>query len=179
MPNRCDCCGCVVADDYGTSVVTGSGTADDPYQVSPTDTSFVRPMVRVTQDTQSIPNNTPTVVTYDSAVFDTNTMWSGANPSRITFQTAGLYVFGSRWDWAFNVTGLRNAYWAYTNLAAVTTTLIDAHRDATGSGVNRMNLPYQWYFQAGEYIALEVEQSSGGNLSVGPVFSWACWLGNF
>jgi hypothetical protein len=51
-----------------------------------------RPCVIVKQTSgQSIPNATDTLVNFNTAVVDTDNMWSASTPNRITVQHAGIY----------------------------------------------------------------------------------------
>ena len=42
---------------------------------------------------QTAPTNTDTVVSYDTAIKDTNGMWSSSTPTRLTAKTPGTYIF--------------------------------------------------------------------------------------
>jgi hypothetical protein len=99
---RCNCdstCSCVItgADTDTTSTnVSGTGSAANPYVVT-VDTVGAAPNVpacKVFNSTnQLISDNTPTVVAFNSERFDTDTMHDTVTlNSRITFNTAGVYV---------------------------------------------------------------------------------------
>lgn len=105
---RCDCCGCVFDSDYGTSIVTGSGTTVDPYIFSEVNADWVRPAARVERTTsQSIPNNTITAISFDTENFDTGGFWTVGSPTRLTVSEEGLYMFGGCVLWPANTTGTR------------------------------------------------------------------------
>lgn len=175
---RCDCCGCVFEDDYGTSTVAGTGTFDDPFTVTRVDPAFVRPAVKLSRTTlASVPNNTPTEVPWVTEAFDTDTMWVVGNATRITFRTRGLFQFGARWQWPSNTTGLRGAEWILVPAATgIDVPLIDELTDPPSGAFNRQ-LNYQWYFEVGDYIELLLTQSSGGALNLDSADGWAVYMG--
>lgn len=177
---RCDCCGCVLEDDYGTSTVSGDGTADDPFVVTRVDPAFVRPAVKLSRGTlASVPNNTPTVIPWATEVFDTDNMWVIGSPNRITFRTRGIFQFGAQWQWPNNVTQLRGAEWYHTPIATgVAVRLINELTDPPANVFQRQ-LNYQWYFEVGDYIELYLMQSSGGALNLDSANAWAVYMGRF
>lgn len=178
MAGRCDCCGCVLVDDYGTSTVTGAGTEADPYMVTRVDPDFIRPAVRITRvTTLATTNNTPETVPFTAEVFDTDNMWDVGNPTRITFNTAGVYSFGANWQWPSNTTGRRGGDWFYTPFNGVPPFELIEEDVQTTSGVFRRQLNYQWFFQVGDYIELDVTQSSGGALNLNAASAWAVYHG--
>ena len=177
---KCDCCGCVFDDDYGTSTVSGEGTADDPFTVTRVDPAFVRPAVKLSRTTlASVPNNTPTEVPWVTEVFDTDSMWSAGNPTRITFNTAGMYQFGAQWQWPLNVTQLRGAEWILVpGGTGSDVVLIEELTDPPGAVFNRQ-LNYQWHFEVGDFIELLVNQNSGGALNLDSANAWAVYMGRY
>jgi len=59
---------------------------------------------------QAIPNATPTVLAFNSELFDTDTMHDNAtNNSRLTINTAGKWLFGFNGRWENNAAGERHA----------------------------------------------------------------------
>lgn len=178
MANRCDCCGCVLESDYGTSTVAGSGTTTDPFTVTRTDPAFIRPMARVTRVAVlgGVPNNTPTPVPFDTEVFDTDMMWVIGTPTLITFQKAGLFSFGASWSWPSNTTGQRFGFLTVFRGATVITTINEAVQTTTGD--LRRQLNYQWYVEIGDTLRLDVAQTSGGALNLNSgVAMWALYHG--
>lgn len=56
-----------------------------------------RPCVIVQQTTgQSIPNNTDTVVNFQSATINTDNMWTASTPGQLTIQHAGIYLLNGQ-----------------------------------------------------------------------------------
>ena len=178
MANRCDCCGCVLEPDYGTTTVAGSGTAADPFTVTRVDPAFIRPAVRITRAAAlaSVPNNTPTTVPFTAEVFDTDTMWDVGNPNYIVFQKAGIFSFGYSWIWPSNTTGQRLGAIVYEPIVGAASTLINETVQTT-SGDFRRQLSYQWFFQIGDRIRLDVTQVSGGALNLNSAIGWAVYHG--
>lgn len=180
MANRCDCCGCFIEEDYGTTTVAGSGTHEDPFTVTRVDPAFVRPAVRITRAAvlPSVPNNTITPVPFTAEVFDTDNMWSVGTPTLITFNTPGIYQFGANWIWPSNTTGQRFGFWIYTPVAGPSVTMIDETVQTTGGDLRRQ-LNYQWHFSAGDTIRLDVAQTSGGALNLNSAVAWAVYIGRY
>lgn len=49
--------------------------------------------------TQSIPSNADTIVTFQSAVVNTDNMWTASVPTQVTIQHAGIYLIFSQLRW--------------------------------------------------------------------------------
>ena len=179
MATNCNCCSCVVEADYGTSFITGTGTQSDPFQVFQTDPGWVRPMSRVTRATnQSIPNNTNTAVSFSSSVFDTDTMWSGANPTRLTINTAGLYMFGVNGIMVLSGVGIREYSFRVNGLTTIDFT------DKLQPDPTYFSYNYPYELQASDYIEIMIRQTSGAPLDLlagggflNACYFWACYLG--
>lgn len=179
MSSRCDCCGCVIEADYGTSSVEGSGTAADPFTVSRVDPAFSRPRVKVTSGVvAAVPNNTPTNIPFTTEVFDTNNMWVVGTPDRITFQTAGMYIIGARITWASNITSNRSTIITHVPLSLISYTLYSDLVNAP-SGDFARPLTYAYHFEAGEYINIAGLQQSGGALNIQSTEAWAVYVGRY
>lgn len=55
---------------------------------------------RVSRNTsQSIPNTTLTAINFTTEAWDTDNIWSAANPSRLTCRTTGYYLITGAWGW--------------------------------------------------------------------------------
>src|SRR5688572_32190137 len=92
---KCDCCGCVITEDYGTSQVVGTGSSDDPFVVSMVDPAWVRPAARVRRTTDQLISNSIFVpISFDTEVFDTGNFWVIGSPTLFTISEAGMYAFG-------------------------------------------------------------------------------------
>lgn len=174
MSKKCDCCGCHLEPDYGTSLVSGSGITEDPYSVSQVDPTFQRPVSRIERTTsQSIPNNTPTAITFTSVALDSHSMFDAGNPTRLTIPIAGIYVFGFNGKWSFSTAQTETFFRANGSQ--------DLDRQSQYDTVIQdpdFNTAYQWFFQPGEYIEVVVLQVSGGNLNINvPLNFWAFYTG--
>jgi len=83
----------------------------------------------------------------------------GANPERITFGTAGKYLVGAGVDIAFHATGQR--YIAIKLNGATYIALRRWETPATAGANSNMGVETLYDFSAGDYIEIEVFQSSG------------------
>lgn len=176
---RCDCCGCVIQSDYGTSIVTGSGTASDPYTISMAEVPYVRPAARVRRTTnQLISIGNFDTVEFDTEIFDTDSIWDISNPSAFTINTAGLYVFGACAKWAAAAAGTRELSFFLNN----TTLLLsnDQPPDSTNGATTTpwQHITYQYRFSVGDSLELLARQSSAGtlNLTAEPDDSIVFWI---
>lgn len=118
---------------------------------------------------QVIPNDTATIVDWDSEDVDTDGMHdNGANPSRITCKTAGKYLFVVDASWDANATGHR-FHW-FHHLSSVGGLLAYGGAvkvDACSTAGNSTYLSSSAIFDmtVDQYVEVEVRQTSGGNLN--------------
>lgn len=173
------CCGCVVESDYGTGTITGDGSQEDPYSLTQVDSTFNRPVVRVSRPgvQQSIPNNTNTAVSFTAESFDTNNMWVIGAPTRITINTAGFYVFGINFDWSSATNQVREMFFRMNGVLE-----LDRQSQFKNDAViteQLYDMTYQWFFSVGDYIEAIAFQTSGAALNLGNVRAqmWAMYLG--
>ena len=140
----------------------------------PTDIDFIG--VRVRRDSNyDLATDTWLCLDYDLENFDTDTMHDLiANPSRITFNRAGVYHVGALSGWESNVNGTR-----YLQIVLNRTTTIARAFTRPASGESTYHECTTIYeFVKGNYIEARHYQSSGGNLNIltavdnSPVF-WA------
>lgn len=181
MANRCNCCGCFVSSDYGTSIVVGTGSASDPYTVSRVDIAWIRPAARVRRTTsQSIPTgDTFTAITFDLEVFDQRDFWSSTDPTMFVAPQDGLYLFGGNGIWAANATGTRELA-----LRLDGTTIIQTVDQATTGASNTpaSHISYQYRLGVGQTVELMARQESGGALNLtaeadDSIVFWIVYLG--
>lgn len=117
-------------------------------------------------------------LTFNSERFDTDTMHSTvSNTGRITFTTAGKYLFGGNVEFAANATGQRSLK---VRLNGATVIASGPHHDAAASGVTQCLVAGYYSFSASDYIELGGFQSSGGalNMTASSNYSpeyWAVW----
>lgn len=128
---------------------------------------------------QSVANGVNTMLTFNSERFDTDSMHSTAtNTSRITINTAGVYMLTASISFAPNATGRRQLAFRINGA-----TYIAAHAEVPISGLeHEMALAAVWKFAAADYVEVSALQTSGGALNVSaagnytPEFS-AVWVG--
>lgn len=128
---------------------------------------------------QSVANNSPAVVAFNSERYDTDTMHDTVtNNSRVTLNTAGLYSVTAHGSFASNATG--NRYIAI-KLNGSIYIAVDLRLAASGQRTD-MSIATIYKFAAGDYITVEVYQNSGGALSLDSVGNYtpelaATWIG--
>lgn len=139
------------------------------------------PACRVYHNTaQSIANNSEVALTFNSERYDTDSMHStSVNPSRITFNTTGLYVVSLTFEFAPHSTGRR---YGVIKLGGTTGIAVALNPTAEGTFGHGFSISTIYKFTAGEFVEAKVYQNSGGALNVlnSPNFSpefAATWLG--
>lgn len=171
------CCGCHLEDDYGTSIVSGDGSAGDPYSVIQTDPLFNRPVVSAFRAAaQSIPNNTDTPVEFQNVSFDTDSMWDPLNPSQLVIPVTGLYLMGMGYQWASSVSTPREIYFRLNGVQE-----LERQSSISANATNYdQAFTYLWFFAQGDFVEAVAFQTSGGNLALGVSnfpFMWMTYLG--
>lgn len=111
-----------------------------------------------------------TGLAFDSEYWDTDDMHDLAvNNTRLTFNTAGIYVVGAHLTWAANGVGTREAQILKNNA-----TILDLWKSLSYAGaVNHSRLSTVDKFDAGDYIEVKVLQDSGGALAVNSVANYS------
>lgn len=124
---------------------------------------------------QVIPTGTWTSVTFDTEKFDTDTMHEGStHPSRITCNTAGIYICGGGWEIATSTASFDvRVFLNNTSVVAFTQQNSSVAQNVMCTGMVQL--------AAGDYIELQAFQTSGGNLNsqtepYAPLF-WASKVG--
>ncbi len=111
----------------------------------------------------SIPNNTVTVLTFNSERYDTDTMHStSSNTDRLTATRAGLYSIVGNVEFASAAGTLRTLF-IYLNGA---TLLASTLAVPVSGNVTRLTITTQYELGAGDYVTFAVYQDSGGALNV-------------
>jgi len=110
----------------------------------------------------SIPTGALTVLTFDSERYDTDSMHStSVNTSRITINTAGVYILTGTVSFPANATGFRQ-----TALRLNGGTFIASDvRASIATGIELI-IATTWKFAAADYVELLVQQTSGAPLNV-------------
>lgn len=110
---------------------------------------------------QSIPNQTVTLLTFDSEDYDTDGIHDLAvNPERLTCKTPGLYLLTAHVAWATNATGFREV------AIQVNTQTVAVLNISASSVGTYMSVPAVWPMNVGDYAMVAVNQNSGGALDV-------------
>lgn len=183
MAVTCSCCGCRVVDGT-TSLVNGSGSTGDPYQIEIIDPLFStqRYAFRRQRSTlQSISNDTLTAVDFTAQAaggFDRGSFFSA--PSTFVIPTSGIYIFGGTVSFADNATGTR-----YIEIVKNGVSVLTAMESNSNVGsVHFVTTSSSAPLNATETLSMRVRQTSGGNLDItfsgeqSPVF-WAIYVGRF
>jgi len=124
---------------------------------------------------QSITNNTETPVQFDNESYDTDTMHDNVtNNTRITFTTAGIYSISGNVVWAAGAGGRRNV----TVKLNGTTYLVQQELPLSSTNDASGSFSLQHSFTAGDYIEVNVYQSSGGAINLNAAGS-PCYVSAF
>ncbi|HOW90758.1 MAG TPA: hypothetical protein PK883_00460 [Anaerolineaceae bacterium] len=122
------------------------------------------PRVRLTVTTDFASSTTIANISWETEVFDTDTMFSSANPARVTFTTAGLYfvslqvVFSSGTELSYRHAGMylngnTGSLIAGMTLPAITSTVIP------------INVGTIYPFTAGQYLTAKVQSGEAENIA--------------
>lgn len=121
--------------------------------------------------TQASPTGAPGAITFDTERWDTDSMHAGGSPTRITFNTAGLYQVSG------NVQVSANSILSIGIRLGGATFIANDVTSATG--ISTLSIHTQYYFDVGNYIELMVQASGAGNINntsnVSPEFR-ATWV---
>ena len=128
---------------------------------------------------QTISNGTWTSVTFTAPdLFDTDNMHStSSNTSRITINTAGIYLLTANIEWTSQATGFRAS-----RIYVDGSTIISSDQRTTVSGDSTISaLSGIYRFTAGQYVELQGYQNTGAPLNIisGQTNFAASWLGQF
>lgn len=109
---------------------------------------------------QSVPNLTVAGLTLGSVRYDPDGLVSG---STIVIKRKGVYLLSAGAFWDQNTAGTR-ILWVVVNGTNSDVDSRDANLQNVQSATNRVNFP--WFCNAGDVIAANVYQGSGGALNV-------------
>lgn len=142
----------------------------------------VPPMCRLTRSTnQTISNNTVTVVAYDAADIDTDSMATTGASAKITANTAGVYAVGYTVLWGTTSTvGYRQAWVTISGSGRYAGSTV--YPAGSGSGGWFLTGSDIVSLTAGQYVDVRCVQASGGNETIGPfagtpIAFYAHWIG--
>jgi hypothetical protein len=111
----------------------------------------------------SIANSSFTAVTWSSAMFDTDAIWSSGAPTRLTCKTAGIYVVTANVVWQASFNGERIGYFRVNNTDPNYSYVRQTSNSA--SGVSTMVFTAHIKLAVNDYVELIIWQSSGGALN--------------
>jgi len=109
---------------------------------------------------QSIPNNTITALTFDTADVDTYTGWSSGANTKYTSQLAGYYHVDAVVAFAGNATGRRIIYTFKNGSQEMQVEVPNGAANACYISIAR-----RVYLAVSDYLEIKCFQSSGGALS--------------
>lgn len=119
---------------------------------------------------QSIPNNVTTTLTFNSELWDTDTIHDNStNNSRLTCKTAGRYLINGQVRFAASAVGRRQLFL----LVNATTQIASTNYGLDTDGNWRGQISSIWPLAVNEYVELQAYQNSGGALNVEIVANYA------
>jgi hypothetical protein len=128
----------------------------------------VIPAVRVWSATpptvgQSIPDSTPTALTFDTTQYDNASMHSSSTPTRLTAPVAGVYEIEGEIFWTPSSTGRLALEIKQNGTSVISETAIKPSGENTGEQVVT-----QAMLNVGDYVELVAVQDSGSQLNASP-----------
>lgn len=133
-----------------------------PYFVS-LDTTPVYVGARVyNSSVVTVGNAAMTAVTFSAARWDTDGLWSSGNPSRLTCTRAGVYAMSGHVLFAVNGKGVRDARLVLNG----TTPLAIQFSVPQASLDHAVSVSTIYQLAVGDYVQLQVYQTSGGALNI-------------
>lgn len=116
--------------------------------------------VKVTKSAvQSIPTGVYTALTFDVETFDTDNMHDNTNPSRLTVNTAGLYIIEGTVAFS-NGSGYVECFVRINGSTAI---VVNAVNELSSMGYTYIEISTLYNFNQGDYIELLVGQASGSS----------------
>lgn len=111
--------------------------------------------------TQSIPDTTETALTFNTEDYDTDTMYAGASPTRLTINTSGDFRIEANATFDTNIVG---DYYILIKKNGTTTVAQSATISAEES--SNISISTSAALLDTDYIEIYVAQTSGGNLNI-------------
>lgn len=118
----------------------------------------------------SIANVAPSAITFDTPIYNEDSMWAVSAGSLLTARTPGLYWVSANFAWAPSAGGTLR--WTYLLKNGVGPHLGDDARGPAGANIVWCNSADYISLNAGDYVQLVAYQDTGGALAttvaVGP-----------
>lgn len=119
--------------------------------------------VKRTTNQTGIVTGTNTAVSWETAAINSDNMYSAGAPTRLTIQTAGLYLVRGAVSFEATATGIRRAFIRVNNVAIIAL----EQRDTLGASFTTIvNVGTFYVFSASDYIELVVFHDRGSDLSL-------------
>lgn len=148
-------------DDVSTTVLNAV-FSDLDSGISAVSTPTV-PLCRATNSANiAIANSTTTSLTFNTEDFDTDTMFTTADPAKITIKTAGKYMVGANCTFTANATGVRSLLITISGGAVICASSVNAR----SSGNTDLSVVGVYDLAINDVLNANVLQSSGGSLNV-------------
>jgi hypothetical protein len=147
----------------GSTIFLGSGEDGEEGPMGPPGTgTTINDAVRVVRTTnQSITDNTHTAISWEAVDTDSNSMWAGGNPTRMTVKHTGFHTVSASITFASNSTGIR-----YVGIKKNGTTWVAFMNMTPVSGADTFAaISHSLKLTLADYIEITVLQNSGGNLN--------------
>lgn len=111
----------------------------------------------------SISNNTNTAISWDSIDFQVGTLWSIANPTRLTAPVTGKYLVLANTEWRANSSSLRSIN---ITRSAGGSGQYDLQSQGASGGRSNCSAKLVLSLTATQFLTIRVFQSSGGSLTL-------------
>lgn len=158
---------------WGVDVTTrqwGPMALDEPMDIGGVQRDFPTQAAAVSRAStaQTISNNTPTLISWDTEISDTDGMVDiGGSPTRVTFKTAGTFVLQVQTSFVANATGQRLIALTVKNSGGTPKFGKQVSQNATGGSLTTLQEVFLAVVLAvDDYVEISVFQNSGGNLDL-------------
>lgn len=113
--------------------------------------------------------STTTVVPWTTELIDTDTMWSAGHNTRLVFNTAGTFAVEAVSHFAGISTGQVYMAVCLNSAGTLGGRLVEQALPNVGSSFfQSLNLSFSYFFNAGDYIEMFVNQTAGGTVNAFP-----------
>lgn len=117
----------------------------------------------------SVAASTTTVVPWTSEVIDTDTMWASGTASRLKFNTAGSFAVEAVAHFSGISTGQVYMAVCLNSNGSLSNRLVEQALPNVGTGFfQSLNLSFSYFFNAGDYIEMFVNQTTTGPVNAFP-----------